>query len=140
MCSNIILVLTSLTALCVFDSVEPPAASHEKSAADKNSVNGSIHQTLTPTFLSSSPTMFRAEILADMVRGVAERLSPAETSRLMNAHDVKQLQQILLRWQTQESGEEFLTAEKALTTDPLNHNTTCGSCKTAAEQTTTDLC
>lgn len=50
---------------------------------------------LTPTFLSSSPTMFRAEILADVVRGVPERLSPAETNHLMNAdvqvsNDIKQ--------------------------------------------------
>lgn len=36
-------------------------------------------EVLTPTFLSSSPTMLRAEILADVVRGVPERLSPATT-------------------------------------------------------------
>lgn len=34
-------------------------------------------QRLTPTFLSSSLTMFRAEILADMVSAVAENPSPA---------------------------------------------------------------
>lgn len=40
-------------------------------------VGGTKPQRLTPTFLSSSPTMFRAEILADMVSAVAEKLSPA---------------------------------------------------------------
>lgn len=39
-------------------------------------------ESLTPTFLNSSPTMFSADILADVVRGVPVRPSPEETTLL----------------------------------------------------------
>lgn len=35
---------------------------------------------LTPTFFSNSPTMLRAEILADVASGVPERPSPTKTT------------------------------------------------------------
>lgn len=36
-------------------------------------------EVLTPTFLSNSPTMLRAEILADVASGALQRLSPANS-------------------------------------------------------------
>lgn len=80
-----------------------PAASHDKSPVDENRKSRffqtpnfssvlwvqNTSEALTPTFLSSSPTMFRAEILADVVRGVPERLSPAGTQQLINVEIIK---------------------------------------------------
>lgn len=59
----------------------------------KHTVNGSIHDillntnkknnfVLTPTFRSNSPTMLRAEILAEVVSRIPERLSPRKTTLL----------------------------------------------------------
>lgn len=49
---------------------------HGKNKNRKPLIEPLIFKSLTPTFLSSSPTMLSADILADVVRGVPVRPSP----------------------------------------------------------------